>query len=93
VIAALIDALLAARPGHALIQFHDNDGAILRELHAVAEEKFLRVHIYANNVHGAHELVVGNSTLVVHDMRGSWRPTEALGDWSPAQHAAQGVVS
>ena len=92
--AALWDAVIAARPGHALIQHHDTDGSLLREFHAWAEERGLAVRIYPNNTHGAHEVTLSRGgAIVVHDMNDSYRPTEALGDWSPAQHVAMGVAA
>lgn len=93
---SLIDALLAASPGHALIQFHDTDGSLLRELHAVADDLGMRVAIFANCTRGGgHEIRISEcAAIVVHDMNGRWKPTEASNDeWSPAQHVAMGVAS
>ena len=84
---SLIDALLAAAPGHALIQFHDTDGSLLRELHAVADELGMCVFVITSNTRPSHEVYIGSAAIVVHDMNGSWKPTEnAGGERSDAQH-------
>ena len=86
----LLDALLAANSGHALVQFHDYDGSMLAELHALATERALPIEIIGG-YRPSHEVRVGVISLVVHDMNDSWRPTE--GAWSPAHHCAEGAVS
>lgn len=61
---SLLTALLACRPGSTLIQFHDWDGRLLRELHSLARQRGLPIEIEDLR----HEVTVGVWTIVVHDM-------------------------